>query len=157
MRFKLLHRRSDYYEFIAIFWTALLWIICLIAFSRAPNIVPTHVNFKGVIDNYGPRYRIFSLPIVLTLLYILVTVLSYFPNLFNYPEVLTEANKARLYDNTRNTLKVVKMVMSAELFLTFLLMQRNLIFSQNIWLYLLLSLNLFTLLIPLIRKKTKIQ
>ena len=157
MRIKLLHRRSDYYEFIAILWIALLWIICLIAFSRASDIVPTHINLQGFIDDYGPKYRIFSLPIVLTLLYILVTVVSYFPNLFNYTEVLTEANKARLHYNTRITLKVVKMVMSAELFVAFLLMYRGLIFSQNIWLYLMLSLNLLTLIIPLIRKKNKTQ
>ncbi len=55
----------------------LLLPFVLIAFTwpQLPDRMPTHWNFRGEIDSYGPRWKIFLLPVVNLGLYALFSVL----------------------------------------------------------------------------------
>ena len=47
-----------------------LWVITFYSYSRMPEIIPTHYNGSGVVDDYGSKSTFLSLPIVGSVLFI---------------------------------------------------------------------------------------
>ena len=132
MRINISGNNSNYYEVVAFFWVIAIWVFYL---------------------NYDARDMFYSLALTSLTLNLLITVASYFPKLFNFSETPTAANRERLIAETRITLKVIKMIVSAVLLLTFVIIQRDIIFSEMIWLYLLICIIISSLIFPLIRQK----
>ena len=71
-------------------WFTLVW-------PTLPSIVPQHMGLDGTVDRWGDRSSFLALPIVATLLFTGLSVLSRFPHLFNFPVPLTAANAPALY------------------------------------------------------------
>jgi len=69
---------------VGIFWNALA--------AR----VPMHYGAAGTPDSYGDKSSVVVLLAVTAMLYGLLTVLSFFPQTFNYPVAVTDANRGRL-------------------------------------------------------------
>ena len=67
------------------------------AWPALPSRVPTHFGFSGRADAFGDKSSLFLLPAVTITLYTMLTVLSFFPQTFNYPVRATDANRSRLY------------------------------------------------------------
>jgi uncharacterized membrane protein len=61
-----------------------------------PAQIPTHFNASGAPDGYGDRSMALLVPCIALGLYILLTVVSYFPDTFNYPVAVTDTNRPRL-------------------------------------------------------------
>ena len=93
-------------------WVALvgLWILILVNYSNLPDIIPTHFNGAGKVDNYGGKATLFMLPIIATLAYIGLTVLNNYPHIFNYPAKVTAENALRLYSNATRMIRYLKFV-----------------------------------------------
>jgi len=68
----------------------------LSAWSTLPARIASHFNGAGLPDGYGDRSTILLVPIIGGALYLLLTVISYFPNTFNYPVKVTDENRPRL-------------------------------------------------------------
>jgi uncharacterized membrane protein len=83
-----------------IFMFAHLFIVWL----DLPETVPTHFNFWGEPDGFGAKGNMLILPFVALGTYIMLTLISRFPNAFNYPENITAAQKQYLYVNSRRML-----------------------------------------------------
>lgn len=64
--------------------------------STLPQNVPTHFGISGTPDAYGGKSTMLLLPAIAVLLYVLLTVISFFPQSFNYPVVVTDENRGRL-------------------------------------------------------------
>jgi uncharacterized membrane protein len=93
--------------------TALLGIIfnLLIIWKwwpQVPTIVPTHFGPAGIADAWGSKESLFLLPAVAVGLYLLMTVLARFPNLYNYPWRITEQNSVIQYYLARALLAWLK-------------------------------------------------
>ena len=58
--------------------------------------VPTHFNVAGQADAWGSPVSLWVLPVIATFLFILMTLVSRFPESFNFPVRVTAANRARL-------------------------------------------------------------
>jgi uncharacterized membrane protein len=71
---------------------AFLWALSAYYYSSMPETIPTHFNFKGEADDYGPRLTIFLLPAIASVITIGMTWLSRYPGKFNYPVKITEEN-----------------------------------------------------------------
>lgn len=52
---------------------------------QLPETVPTHFGFSGQPDAWGSKNTLLLLPIVSALLYLLLTVLLFFPKIWNLP------------------------------------------------------------------------
>lgn len=48
----------------------------IISYGNLPEIIPTHYNAQGVVDDYGSKYHIFLLPFISLVLYIAMTFSS---------------------------------------------------------------------------------
>jgi uncharacterized membrane protein len=85
-----------------IFFTLFYW-------GRLPERIPTHFNFTGQPDAYGGKVSILFIPVVITFLYALLTILSSFPHAFNYMYEITEENAKRQYESARSMMCWLKL------------------------------------------------
>ena len=97
-------------EGIAIVLLVVFWVYVGMTYASLPDIIPTHYNGSGVADGFGSKKSIWSLPVVATILYGLLTVLRFYPHYFNYPSTLTEAEAPRAYRDAIQLVRVLKMV-----------------------------------------------
>jgi uncharacterized membrane protein len=93
--------------------TALLFtfIYLMINFSSIPERVPSHFNASGIADAWSDKNFVFFTPVAGLILYLFITVISFFPSVWNLPVVLTEENKYRVLSETRNFISSIKLIM----------------------------------------------
>lgn len=90
----------------------LLWIFTVIAFFKMPDTIPIHFNASGQADNYGNKVTIFILPIIVTLIFIGLTILNHYPYIFNYLTEITEANAAYQYSIATRIIRFFKLLIA---------------------------------------------
>ena len=76
-----------------------LWAITARAImgpSPLPARIPTHFNAAGQPDGWGTPDMLWLLPVVATVIYMLMTLVSRFPGSFNFPMRTTPATRRQL-------------------------------------------------------------
>lgn len=92
-------------------------VVC-IYWNQIPQKIPGHYNAMGEVDRWGSKSEIIISPIVSSLLYILLTVLSFFPKTWNVGVKITELNREAVYCCTRNILSLIKVELVGMFFYT---------------------------------------
>ncbi|MGI6345731.1 MAG: DUF1648 domain-containing protein [Limisphaerales bacterium] len=88
----------------------LLMLSCVaLRWGDLPEKIPTHYNFSGQADAWGPKSALLYLPLTAVMVWILLSVISFFPSLWNYPVRVTSANVAGLYRCSLNLLLILKL------------------------------------------------
>ena len=77
-------------------------------YSNLPEKIPIHFDFSGKADRFGGKVNIFVLPIIASVLYIGLTILNKFPNIFNYPTNITVDNAKIHYRNATRLIRYLK-------------------------------------------------
>lgn len=104
---------------IAILGIIVTWIYVIVYWKNIPQQIPNHFGFSGKPDSWGRKGSILFLPIVASLLYILISVTSRFPQYFNYMVDITEENAKRQYKNAR----ILMSWMTVEITIVFLCLE----------------------------------
>lgn len=95
-------------EFITATSLSLMLGMVLFSWSSIPDIVPRHFSITGEIDAWGNK-NFLHLPLTpAVIIYILLSVLSRFPHIYNYPFNITAKNAESQYKNARTLLITVK-------------------------------------------------
>ena len=91
-------------------WTTLviLWFWTIWNYTNLPETIPTHFSAGGEPDAYGSKSTIFTLPIIASLLFLLLSVIARFPHKFNYSVKITPKNAAAQYANAARMMRVMK-------------------------------------------------
>ena len=89
-----------------------IWILTLYNYSTLPESIPTHYNGAGEADGFGNKNHILTLPIVSTLLFVGLTYLNRFPQIFNYPTKITEENAIYQYSNATRMIRFLKLAIA---------------------------------------------
>lgn len=97
-------------EAIALLLLVVLWIYVIYNYNSLPEIINTHFNAQGKPDGSGDKQYIFGLPGVATFIYLLITISSRYPHLFNYTEEITEENALEEYSKTIKMNRILKIV-----------------------------------------------
>lgn len=87
------------YEFTALAALLVLWATtayALLGPNPLPSRIPTHFDLAGNPNGWGKPGVLWLLPIVGAVLYALMTLVARYPAHFNYPVVVTSANRAPL-------------------------------------------------------------
>ena len=104
-----------------------LIIITFIYWSKAPDIVPTHFNFNGEIDAYGSKNTLFILLPIVIISYIVLAILSKYPQVYNYCIEITPINKDKQYSMASTFIKII----NVEILAIFLYIQISTIIAMN--------------------------
>ena len=88
-----------------------MWILLIATYSGLPDVIPTHYNGSGQVDNFGGKSSIFMLPVIATAVYAGMTVLCRFPHVFNYPVKITGNNAFLQYGNMARMVRCLKLVL----------------------------------------------
>lgn len=87
------------------------WLYTIINYSALPDIIPIHLNNWGEIDGYGVKKTIFALPVVSTVFFIILTILSRYPHIFSYyPKTITEDNYQEEYTIATKVIRWLKLI-----------------------------------------------
>ena len=90
-------RINKFLDIIGLALVVALVIMTFIYWGNAPDIIPTHYNFKGEVDAYGSKNTVFILLPIVLITYIGIAVLSKFPQVYNYPVEINLRNKEKQY------------------------------------------------------------
>lgn len=102
-------------------WLGLQW-------NAIPEQVPVHYNALGEIDNWGEKVVLLILPWILYGVFLLIGA---FPQTWNIPISVTEANRERVYSITSHFVSTLKMEIVA--FLTAFAVLSALVLSLPLW------------------------
>lgn len=81
-----------------------------INWNSIPDKVPGHYNAVGEVDRWGNKGEILVLPITGWIMYIGITVLEHFPQMWNTGVAVTEENKTRIYRILKNMIVTTKLL-----------------------------------------------
>jgi len=84
----------------------LLWYY----YPQMPEQIIMHFNALGEADSYGDKENIITLAKVNVAFYLGLTVLSFFPGIYNYPVKVTNYNKEYLFPLGIRFMRVLKLL-----------------------------------------------
>lgn len=96
----------------ALGWIAvlLLWILVIVYYTKLPAIVPTHYNDAGQVDGHGNKSSVLILPVIGTCIFVGLTYLNKFPEVFNYAVKITKENTEKQYANATKMIRYLKLM-----------------------------------------------
>lgn len=86
-----------------------IWALALVHYGKLPAMVPIHYNAAGQVDRLSDRSSVLVLPLLATVIFGALTMLSSAPNIFNYPVAITKENAARQYANASRLIRFLKL------------------------------------------------
>jgi len=95
----------DYTSLVIILF---IWGFTSINYKYLPDIIPTHFNSNGVVDDYGSKNTIWILPVIVTAVFILFAVINKFPHQFNYMVKITPNNAEKQYRLATRMMRVLQ-------------------------------------------------
>ena len=87
-----------------------LWGFVVFSYPDLPDKIPKHFNAAGQADSWGGKKNILSLSVVMTILFVGMTLLNRFPHIFNYPFSITDENAFRQYACATRMLRWLKTI-----------------------------------------------
>jgi uncharacterized membrane protein len=107
-------------EFIGLAILVMLFVLPLHFLSYLPERIPTHFNGAGIPDGYGSRSSIWILPVTGAFMYLLLTLVAAFPQIYNFPVKITENNALVQYRLATRFIRILKtLILILFLFLSF--------------------------------------
>lgn len=88
-------------------------LFLLLNWGSIPDQVPTHYGLSGPPDAWGSKNNLIVSAVLPILLYIPITLLSFYPQIWNHPWKATEENRAVIYQNLRSMILFEKLAMTA--------------------------------------------
>ncbi|PID95142.1 MAG: hypothetical protein CSA94_02085 [Bacteroidetes bacterium] len=95
-------------EIISVVFVFGIWALTLWNYADLPETIPTHYGIGGKADAFGNKQSIFMLPIVATIMYVLLSVLSKYPHTFNYIVEITPENAEYQYKISTRMMRILK-------------------------------------------------
>jgi uncharacterized membrane protein len=98
-------------ELITLIFLFTIWVYLILSWDKLPNKIPGHYNGSGVVDRFGSKNEILITPIFSFVLYTLLTIVSFFPSIWNVPYKVTEEGREFTYLHLKTMLILIKMEM----------------------------------------------
>lgn len=81
-----------------------------IIWNNLPDKIPGHYNAMGVVDRWGNKGELLILPIVSWIMYLGITAIEHFPQIWNTSVTITKENKERIYQILKNMISTMKLL-----------------------------------------------
>lgn len=79
-------------------------------YAELPDKVAVHWDFYGEADRWDSPTQLFLLPAIGLFLFVLLTILGFFPSKFKYPVAVSDSNRDALYKMGLRTLQITKLL-----------------------------------------------
>ena len=110
-RIKLMHTTIDkVIEIIAGFSLFVVWGLIILNYSSLPDIIPIHFNGAGEADRFEEKTKIWNLPIVASVFFVVLSIINRFPHVFNYPTKITKENAQKQYSTATRLIRCIKLI-----------------------------------------------
>ena len=115
-------------------------IILFTTYSRLPSKIAIHLNLKGEVDNFGPKWMLFLIILLSLTLFSLFSYIRKRPEKFNYPYFNIEKKDIKYIksQNLIDYLNISTMLILTYVLLLFTVFYDNVISSLVIILYILI-------------------
>ena len=97
-------------EIISWFLIIYIWILTITNYLNFPDIIATHYNDAVDTDELVEKWIIFTLPLVMTVLFVGMSILNKFPHIYNYPINITKENAFTQYTNATRLIRYLKLI-----------------------------------------------
>ena len=125
-------------------------IFLLVRWSSIPDQVPGHFNASGEVTRWDSKGTLIIMPIITVALYVGITILERFPQVWNTGVRITKENMFRVYRILKSLINIVKLLIVVT-FASITIIQ-SLAVALPIWLMpVLISLIFGTIIINIIR------
>jgi len=84
-------------------------VYLILAWNTIPDKIPGHYNAAGEVNRWGNKSELIMLPIISWVTYGLITLIEYFPQIWNTGVRVTADNRAEVYRLLKSMIAVVKM------------------------------------------------
>lgn len=110
---------SKFQLFLEIIGAAILisfFIFLVKSWGNIPERIPGHYNAAGVVDRWGNKNEILLMPIIGAILYLGLTIITFFPQIWNVPMPQNQENKEAVYKCMKTMLISLKVEITAMFF-----------------------------------------
>ncbi len=130
-------------------------IYLLINWNNIPDQIPGHYNAMGEVDRMGSKKELLVLPVISWLMYLGMTIIGHFPQVWNTGVKVTEENKEGVYRILKNMLNTLKLIMVAVF--VYLTVNSSQAISLSVWFLPVFLIVMFGSLIYFIIKLVKVK
>ena len=85
-----------------------------ISWPSIPDKLPMHYNFAGEIDRWGGKGEILFLVVLWWIMYLVISAVERFPQIWNTGVKVTAANQARVYRTLKYMVVSLKLIVTAD-------------------------------------------
>ena len=125
-------------------------IYLLVRWSSIPDQVPGHFNASGEVTRWDSKVSLIIMPVIAGTLYIGITILERFPQIWNTGVRVTQENMFRVYRILKRMISVIKLLIVAT-FVSITIIQ-SLAVNLPVWLMpVFISLIFGTIIINIVR------
>jgi uncharacterized membrane protein len=130
-------------------------IYLLLNWNSIPDMIPGHYNAMGEIDRMGSKVELLVLFIIGWLMYLGMTMIEKFPQVWNTGVTVTEENKERVYRVLKNMLSTMKLIIVAVFM--YLIINSSKATSLTIWFYPVLLISMFGSMLFFMLKLSRVK
>lgn len=88
-------------------------IYLIVCWNRIPGQIPTHYNAAGEIDGWGGKSMIWFTVIIVWVLYLGISFVERYPDLWNTGVKITRKNSEKVYRLLKYLIRTSKLIMTA--------------------------------------------
>ncbi len=91
----------------------LIWAFYPLFFYKrldAETLIPSHYNLLGEVDGWGDRSFLWALPSIAFVVYIILSILQRYPEMYNYPIKVTKKNAKSLHRLGVQLIRYIKFI-----------------------------------------------
>ncbi len=100
-------------EVLAWILIAAIWGITIYSYSKLPDVIPLYYAVSGKPDVFGGKENIFSLPMLAAILFMGLTIVNRYPQIFNFPVKITAENVLNRFKDVTRLIRYLKLVVTA--------------------------------------------
>ncbi len=109
-------------EIICLLLVVSVWAITLFGYASLPAAIPIHFSITGEADIFDDKAYIWLFPTIISVLYVGLTTVQYFPQSFNYTINIDASNAEQMYRKAIHIMRIIKAsaiyILAADLFFT---------------------------------------
>lgn len=106
-----MHRSGFWLDAAGVSSLVLVWLVSMVFLPALPDRIVVHFDASGRPDGFGPAAMAWSLPVVSSVLFVLLSVVGRNPSRFNYPVTITSENADYQYALASDFIRISKMIL----------------------------------------------